>query len=189
MATSFPDPDKLKKDIHAALKGWHTVGGTADDLLESLLIVQQRRLAGNSGDNPALLRQVTSAVLLEGIEEMAAHDAERAHILRLRFLDGKSIAEVSYMLDISEDSVNRRQREGIQNVTKIIHARETAARQTLAQTMEVHLPPATYTALFGVDELQQKLQWQLLHEESPGVVALVGIGGIGKTAVADKVTR
>jgi len=189
VAASFPDPDKLQKDVHAALKAWHTVGGTAENLLESLLIVQQRRLANEAGDNPALLRQATSAVLLEGIEKMAAQDAQRARILRLRFLDGKSIAEVSYMLDASEDAVNRRQREGIKNLTKIIHAGETAARQEATLAMEAHLPPPTYVELFGVAELQVQLYRKLLHESSPGAVALVGIGGIGKTAVADRVTR
>jgi hypothetical protein len=192
LATPGPNPseaDKLKEAIHVALRAWHTLGGTADDLLDFLLMVRRQRMASNAGDNPSLLRKVTNSVLLQAIDDLALQEPDKARVLRLRFLDGNTIAQVSYMLDVSEDTVNRIQREAIQSLAKIIEAYETAARKELAQSMEAHLPPPTYTDLFGVDDYRMQVCGQLLRENSPWVIALVGIGGIGKTAIADAITR
>jgi len=189
VAALFPDRNELKKGVHAALRAWHTVGGTAEDLLESLLMVQQRRITNEAGDNPALLRKATNEVLLEAIDELDQQEPEKARVLRQRFLDNQTLDEVAYAANASQHMISRVQRAAIQSVAAIIRAKESAGRQELAQAMEAHLPPPTYTALFGVDELQQELEGHLLHENSPGVLALVGIGGIGKTAVADRVTR
>lgn len=189
MATPFPDRKELKNSVHAALRAWHTVGGTADDLLELLLIVQQQRDTFEAGDNPALLRKATNEVLLEAIDELGRQEPEKARVLRQRFLDNKTLGEVAYAANTSQDTVSRQQRAAIESITAIVHAREAAARQALAETIEAQLPAPTYTELFGVNELLQELEGHLLQENSPGVLALVGIGGIGKTAVADRVTR
>ena len=192
MATPGPnasEANQLKEAIHVALRAWHTLGGTADDLLDFLLMVRQQRLAHNAGDNPSLLRNVTNSVLLQAIDDLALQEPVGARVLRLRFLDGNTIAQVAYTLDVSEDTVNRTQREAIQSLAKIIDAYETAARQEAEQRLEAHLQPPTYTDLFGVDELWVQLSEQLLREDTPWVIALVGIGGIGKTAIADAVTR
>lgn len=51
------------------------------------------------------------------------------------------------------------------------------------------LPVAPYSRMFGFRALQTEIAEQLLHPGEPLVVALSGIGGIGKTSLADAVAR
>lgn len=53
---------------------------------------------------------------------------------------------------------------------------------------EALLPPSSYSRLFGVEHLIQHVL-SLLQAPHPQLVVLTGIGGIGKTAVADAVAR
>lgn len=58
-----------------------------------------------------------------------------------------------------------------------------------AEFQEAFLPPASYTRLFGVDTIIDALCEKLTSSSPPWVISIVGLGGIGKTAVADAVAR
>jgi hypothetical protein len=66
-----------------------------------------------------------------------------------------------------------------------------AFRQTQIHLLESHLPPPSYnqSGLFGVKEALVALASHLLHESGPWVMVLSGIGGIGKTSLADALVR
>ncbi len=51
------------------------------------------------------------------------------------------------------------------------------------------LPPATYTSLIGVETQVAKILDLLSTEKAPYLVVLVGLGGLGKTAVATAVAQ
>ena len=188
-SSSFLTLQKLQSDVHAALRAWHVTGGTAENLLEYLLLVQERRSVVSQDGSPATLRLTTNQILLECMGELETQDQTADRVLRSRFIDKNKLMFVANKLNVSEHSVSRLQREAIDRLAEIIYGRELAVREERAQLAETRLPPASYTQLFGLEDARAQLEAHCLGEGAPWVVAIVGIGGIGKTALADAVAR
>ena len=180
---------QLEGRVAGALKAWHAPNGSTDDLLHDLLIAQTNPQDAPPSGGSAAQRLTTNRVLLAGIEALAGQDAELAQVLRLRFIDRQKLWAVANKLAISEQTVSRFQKKGIRQLAHIIHGRESAQRDQAALQMEATLPPATYTRLFGVEETIEQLLLLLQDRQGPNVIAIVGMGGLGKTAVADTAVR
>ncbi|MBK8902378.1 MAG: hypothetical protein IPM53_14415 [Anaerolineaceae bacterium] len=181
--------DGLHEAVHKALS--HSTKKTADSdtLLNQLSAVQQARIEQGAGDTPSLLRAATNKVLQEAMAELEKRTPRVVEVLRHRFVNKKTLQEVANMMNFSTHQISRMQRDGIEQLTDILRDQEQEIGRERARSLESVLPPPTYTRLFGVDELCQKLVALLASPEAPWVVALVGMGGLGKTAVSDWVTR
>ena len=178
----------LYKDIKSALHAWGELAGTSANLLEELFLIQLEREKIES-NSPTMRRLATNQVLMQGIEMLRQQDHEGADILSMRFMEGDTVLMVGRKLGLSEDQVKRRQRAAIINLAQIIGERETAVRQQRAHHLQSQLMPADYTQLFGTDDNCQQIVTQLQKPDSPWVMAVVGIGGIGKTALIDNAVR
>lgn len=181
--------EQLQTNLHAALRAWHSTGGTQADLLADLLLVRERQTAVAQDGSPASRRLATNQVLLETIDELETQDQTAARVLRARFIDDSTLMAVANKLNVSEHTVSRLQRAAIEQLTDALYGREQTYRHEQAQQIETRLPPATYTRLFGLEEARTAIEKLLLQAEIPWVVALVGMGGMGKTALADAVAR
>ena len=181
--------EQMQAAVHLALRAWHSSTNTPENLLEQLVLVQERREEKESPTSPTALRQITNEILLEGINELELIDQPAARVLRLRFQDGNTIVMVGFKLNVSGDTVSRLQRAAITGLAEIIYHRELDAREARSQAMEAQFPPASYTQLFGYDDAQAQLLGRLLEPDNSWVVTILGIGGIGKTALADAVAR
>ncbi|MEZ4645484.1 MAG: NB-ARC domain-containing protein [Chloroflexota bacterium] len=189
-STSLLSIETLKQDIHAALKAWQSGHNTPENLLESLLLVQiQRQKREQASDHASLLRLATNEVLLEGINKLAKQDEMAANILQMRFPDNNPLLMAANKFNVSEHTVSRMQREAIEQLTRIIAHEEEQIRIRHINEIESKLPPSSYEQLFGLTDLQTKLLAMFRQAASPWVVAIIGIGGIGKTALADSITR
>jgi hypothetical protein len=135
------------------------------------------------------MRLATNHVLLEALEQLERQDETAAQVLRWRFPDDNTLLMVAHRLNVSEHTVSRMQRAAIAQLAAILEAQETALRERRVQQLKAELPPPTYTRLFGVESRREELRRELQQSDGPGVIAVVGIGGIGKTALADAVTR
>jgi hypothetical protein len=180
--------DELNTAVHAALNAWNQIEGTAQDRLEQLLLVQERR-AAMTEDLPVTLRLATNDVLHTCLEELALHDQTSANILTWRYLDGETVQAVANRVHLGRDQFMRRQRRAISALTQIILDKELATRAARAREIESLLVPPSYDQLFGVNDALQKLAALLLSPEPPWVVTLTGIGGIGKSSLANATVR
>lgn len=190
MNTSDLALESLEVAIHQALVSWGDLAGDEETMLDSLLLVQrqQAEMEGQAGHHagPIQRRQVTNRMLLQAMEELP----ERyAGVLNSRFVEGQTIRDVANRLYASTDQVNRYQRAAIKALAQIIYSREAALREERFRTLEALLPAPPYTRLFGFEELKQAGIERLLTPEDAWVLSIVGIGGIGKTSLADAIAR
>jgi hypothetical protein len=190
MTHSLPDDSYILYDaVRKALSSWGKQNADPETLLDYLLSVQKEREKLNAGDNPALLRAATNQVLKDVIEDLQRQNARSANVLRLRFVEKQAINEVANIMNFSPHQISRMQRDGIEQLIEIIQGREQDIKRERAQSLESLLPPPTFSRLFGVDELCRSLLGHLTAVGPPWVVALVGMGGLGKTAVSNHIAR
>ena len=176
---------KLQLVIHNVLKSWHQArpeSGLPDDL--PLLIFRQAQQTGI--DAP---QQAANQILLKALDTLAIDHNDEADLLRSRFLDGQVMYAVANRLNISEATAYRKQNEAIEHLARIILAEEMRLRAERRSVLEKHLEAPTYLELVGVEAHLEKLLAVLTAPEAPWLVSIEGTGGIGKTALADALSR
>ena len=183
------NPEQLIPLVHSALRAWYSNVGTDEDLLDGLLLVQEARRSMSRATSPTALRLATNQILLAAIDELETGDQRAAEILKMRFADDNTLMMVANKINVSEYTVSRLQRAAIERLASIIYEQEFDIRLTRARQLEAQLPPASYSELFGITDAEDQLFERISQAGGPGVAAIVGIGGIGKTALADAVTR
>lgn len=181
--------EELQTAVHAALSDWVRLAGGQNELATQLLLVRTAQRSGRWQDSPFAVRQATNAVLEEAIGVLATQDANGAAVLRARFMEGEITRQVAARLYASPDQVNRWQRAAIEQLAHILYGQEFALRKEITDLIIERLPAPPYTSFYGLSEVRSELLAQLLREGEPRVVAISGIGGIGKTALADLLAR
>lgn len=183
---SFPEPEgeALRTAVYQVLRGWRKANPGAESPLDFLCLVRQ--LVDQSGLTP---HEAAKRILSECLEELESQDAQAAQVLHRRFVKGDTLVKVGLDMELGEFAVSRVQAAAIDQLAACIAARERALRQTMARALESDLPPPSYEQLFGFDEAQSQLRAQVLSPHEPWLIAITGIGGIGKTSLADRVTR
>jgi len=176
-------PEDFSQRIHLALRSWHNQ--KPDDALENLLSTQQ---IGIEQDR-ATVRLISNQVLLNGIQRLQQSNEEAADILRSRFLNQETAQAVGFRRNVSEDIIFQRQRTAIEELAEVIWGQEQALLKQRKGRIEARLEFPTYTKLFGITEKLAEVRALVELETEPGVVALEGMGGLGKTSLADALAR
>ena len=187
MTSVMLDRDQLKTLVHQALRGWNSPSGGPGEQLSALLLVQEQRRA--LGPEPVALRLATNQVLTESVDLLAQQDELSARVLRLRFFEDEITLMVAQRIGRGEDQTKRLQRKAIDQLTQVLWERENALREQRIQEIEAALGTQTNRHLFGIEAALTSLTAELLRPDTPWVVLISGIGGIGKSTLADALVR
>lgn len=174
-------PADFTRSVHAALQSW-LKGPSAGSPLENLTLVRQEARQHD-------LRRATNQVLLNALSALADADKQDADLLRARFLDGKTVTAVARERNVAEVTLYKMQRRAVEHLAAILFAMEQQATAERRSALATRLPPPTYDRLFGVEAQLVALRTLLLAADGPKLVAIEGIGGIGKTALAHRLVR
>ncbi|MCB0061973.1 MAG: AAA family ATPase [Caldilineaceae bacterium] len=172
-----------EEQVRQALTLWHQSDAHGSPFEELLLWQLMRR------DGAPSVRSATNQVLLDALGVLANDDPEAQRLLELRFLREEPAQRVAPMLNVVEGTVWRKQREAISRLTEILEAQETQAHNERINRFAGRLPGAADRALFGVESHLTTLTGQVKGEDAPYLIAIEGIGGIGKTTLACALVR
>jgi len=176
-------PQRFAKRIHQALRAWHA--RHTDNVLTDLLLADQTRYE-RGGVTPRL---ISNQILMDGLDCLRRTDEQGADLLQRRFLNRETALEVAYSRNVSEDVVFQRQRAAITQLARTIWGQEMALRRERVREIEVRLETPTYSQLFGVAEKLAEVRAQIETTSEPWLIALEGLGGVGKTSLADALVR
>jgi len=173
-----------------ALRLWH--GGDTNkwplaNLRLGLQLINQSEDFGTLAEaGPAA---VNRAILSQGLAQMKLAAPESEELLRERFEHRRDVLTLANRLNISESSLYYRQRQAINQLTDILVELEDEASTDWRERMENRLGIPSYEKLVGIDQPKNKLIDALANEQEHFIVSIDGLGGLGKTAMADHITR
>lgn len=173
---------KLETDVHEALKQWHQ-GNSKSNPLASLLVVRRNQHIDDSD------RRLSNDVLLNLLNQLEAELRHLGQVLRLRFLDQLTVVAVANRLNIAEGTVFKYQKQAIGALASMLDQLEQQARIEAFVDLEVRLSLPPEVELFGIEPVLGPLQALMTASSSPWFISLEGLGGIGKTALANAIIR
>ena len=179
--------ENLRKQLHQSLRDWHRADSELPPLFSNLHIFQ--RLAIPSYFSRSQQRNRHYKELGSYISELGQDNQEYSELLFRRFVRNETVQKVAFTWHASTGQVNRVQREVIGALTDYLLDKENAARTECMERQAASLPSRNYSELFGRETITAKIARLLTSPTTPYMVALTGLGGCGKTAVADAVVR
>jgi hypothetical protein len=178
------------EDVLAALRLWH--GGETNHWP-----LQQMRLGLNLSQSEDVYSTLAEAgpaannraILSYALEQLRNVSPEAEELLRERFENRRDVLTVANRLNISESTLYYRQRQAVSHLTEILNHLEDLASAEWRAKMNSRLSIPSYETLGGIEEAEQTLTNVLFDENEHFIVSIDGIGGLGKTALADHLAR
>lgn len=170
------------EQTHKALKQWSNTKLT-ESAFEQLLLYRQASRVKSSVWEQHL------RVLLPAMEQLATENPAVARLLHERFEQKHSVDRLSEEHHIADSSFFRTQRKAIEQLAAILNQHESVVRAQRLFELEQRLEDRTYSRLIGVDEHLKQLAAHLYPLDTPFVAAIEGMGGLGKTTLADAAAR
>ncbi|HFD38447.1 MAG TPA: sigma-70 family RNA polymerase sigma factor, partial [Anaerolineae bacterium] len=180
-----PMPD-LRRAVHRVLRRWSQRGQDRQPW-DRMLVVTQRKQEQPVPDHDLIVKQIVLEALAQ-LDEQGK--GEEAQVLRLRFMDELTAPEIAARLNLAANIVYKRQSKGLDGLAAVVGQMEQGALQERVDRIVERLPFADHPPLlFGVDEKLAELTARLTDGQPPWIVTVGGIGGIGKTSLADAAVR
>lgn len=178
----------LQKTLHDCLRDWPTVNKNRVKSITSLRSYRQRLL-----DNPHSQADASLATIRTFIDDtlstLAEHNSMIANLLKQRFTAKMTVNELAKAQAVSPSQIYSLQKQGLEQLTRILLTQEQDALFTHRLAVEARLDALGHRRLFGIESLRQQLQALVIKPEAPWLICLEGLGGIGKTSLADRLVR
>lgn len=174
--------------IHQALRDYHNLDALQQSHLSQLSLVYS--LANNAAlswlaDHARGL--AVQSLLDLALDVLAEAQPEPVHLLRRRFVQARTISELSESTGTPVSTLNDHQRRALEMLAAVIMRLEVTEQQARRQRMLVaSLPAPSYQQLVGFDPYLHELV-QALDATGAGMgppLFITGLGGIGKTSLA-----
>lgn len=172
-----PSRPQLLEAIKQALKDWQQETPVNNWFAQLYLY---RKLQRKSGSNAKL---ALNQLLLDGIRLLQETDEQAARFLQARYLDGLTMGRIQNQMNLAESTLYVLQREATERLTATLLAADATALADQQARMRARLGPPRHDELVGVTEPLAKLQTLVTTPGPPWLIAVEGIGGIGKTTL------
>lgn len=177
-------------DVLTALRLWH--GGDAlhwpmSNMRLGLALAKTEDAYGTLAETGKAANN--RAVLSFGLDQLRKVSPEAEELLRERFEHRRDVLTVANRLNISESTLYYRQRQAVSHLSEILNQQENLASTDWRNKMEARLSIPSYEYLVGIEEAETSLKGALVFEDEHFIISIDGIGGLGKTALADYLAR
>ncbi|MBV7337760.1 ATP-binding protein [Chloroflexi bacterium TSY] len=175
------DSQAMRKQVYEALKLWSKDIVTENPL--SNLKLSKAAQQAQAGD----IQRILHTVLDRGLQVLSSDDPLEAKILRLHFQKGELVQNIAAQLNLAEGTTYNKQSGAIDHLAKILYGMEMRIEHRCTQLQRLN--PPSYLHLVGVDEHLTHLVDLLCAPTASWLVAIAGMGGMGKTSLADALMR
>lgn len=133
--------------------------------------------------------QALTHMLESALAQLQLTHPEHAAVLHSRLLTEEKIDAALRRLHLAEATFHRKRKEGLPLLAAALVALEQEAAQAYRTQMLQRLEAPTYSHLIGAASALATLTPVLSMPDALWLVAITGIGGIGKTTLADALLR
>lgn len=166
---------EIAHKLRDTFKSWRSHRPDAS-LLRGLVVVEQQIRGGLQPE------KAVAVVIEQAIAILADYAPVQAQLLEKRWI-GAAMGEVAEEETRSEADLYRKQGVAFTALARVILHLEAQLRQERHKQLLRHLPPQPYTHLVGAKPKIDYLLPFFRQPEAPWLVALIGMGGIGKTSL------
>ena len=177
-STRGQSPGELLDAIKHLLRRYHQLDAQPPPALAALRCYQELYRAGRSHAEAQRL------LLDQGLDSLALRDLAAAELLRERFQAGLKAEHVANRRGIASATLFERQNDAVAKLNLLVQERENEALRRHIHTLQQRVPLTNADLLFGIAGHVQALGELLAAPRAPWLLAITGIGGIGKSTLA-----